>query len=321
MGRKDLTGKDYFAEWERFAELLNFTFYEGENVVQKEDLSQVVRVYPSLRGTGEMGRDIFMKDKERNVYYGLELETESDYSMPERVMVYDACELEQQIWEIGRKHKEERKFGEDAAPESYREKKSRMGEGDFLQPVITFVLYLGTGHFEGRKRLLELFDVPVKTAAMLEGKIPDYDFPLLEADYINLDYFRTDLKEFFQAMQCRGNKEKLNALFHSESFLRLKEDAARAIAAHLGWKRLTIKAAKEKEGFVLCKALEELMEDARTAGRREGQASGMSKGERKGKKEERISIIRNMQREGMDRALIVKLTGCTSKEFALAAER
>ena len=71
----------------------------------------------------------------------------------------------------------------------------------------------------------------------------------------------------------------------------------------------------------MCKALEELMEDARTAGRREGQASGMSKGERKGKKEERISIIRNMQREGMDRALIVKLTGCTSKEFALAAER
>ncbi len=228
MGRKDLTGKDYFAEWERFAELLNFTFYEGKKVVQKEDLSRVVRVYPSLRGTG---------------------------------------------------------------------------------------------HFEGRKRLLELFDVPVKTAAMLKGKIPDYDFPLLEADYINPDYFQTDLKEFFQAMQCRGNKEKLNALFHSESFLRLKEDAARAIAAHLGWKRLTIKAAKEKEGFVLCKALEELMEDARTAGRREGQASGMSKGERKGKKEERISIIRNMQREGMDRALIVKLTGCTSKEFALAAER
>lgn len=31
-------------------------------------------------------------DLENRIYYGMEIETEADYSMPERVMIYDVCE-------------------------------------------------------------------------------------------------------------------------------------------------------------------------------------------------------------------------------------
>ena len=48
----------------------------------------------------EKKRDILIEDKSRNLYFGMELETESDYSMPERIMVYDACEYECQIREF-----------------------------------------------------------------------------------------------------------------------------------------------------------------------------------------------------------------------------
>lgn len=110
MGKKDLIGKEFFADCRRFAELFNAILHKGEDIIRAEDLERLIRIYPSLSGKGEMSRDVFMKDVKRNICYGLELETESDYSMPERVMVYDACELEQQIKEISKQQKKE--FGD-----------------------------------------------------------------------------------------------------------------------------------------------------------------------------------------------------------------
>ena len=119
MGRKDVVGKEFFADKKRFAELLNAILYQGGGIIRAEELERIIRIYPSFSGKGEMGRDVYLK---RNICYGLELETESDYSMPERVMAYDACEFEQQIREIGKSHKEE----EQKEKLDYREKKSRM---------------------------------------------------------------------------------------------------------------------------------------------------------------------------------------------------
>lgn len=107
MGKKDLTGKEFFADKERFAELMNAFFYQGEKKIKAQELEQATRLYPAFHGKGEMSRDVFMKDTLRNICYGLELESESDYSMPERVMVYDACEFESQIREMARRHEKE----------------------------------------------------------------------------------------------------------------------------------------------------------------------------------------------------------------------
>ena len=52
----------------------------------------------------------------------------------------------------------------------------------------------------------------------------------------------------------------------------------------------------------MCPALEEWAEEERTEGR----------------KEERISIIRNMIREGMDYEMIHRIVKCSPKEFSLA---
>lgn len=307
MGKKDVAGKEFFADKKRFAELFNVILFQGKDFIQPEMLETADRVYPSLTGKGEAVRDVFMKDAERNICYGLELETESDYGMPERVMAYDVCELEHQIKEIARRYNNEPKGGEKFV---YREKKSRMKEEDFLLPVVTIVLYLGINHWEGRQKLSEMYRFSEETQELLGRILPDYGFPLAEADFINPDSFRTDLKEFFQVMQCRKDKEKLKKLLKEERFRQLDDDVTWTMAVYLGRKRLTEKM--EKEGLGMCPALDELLADERAEGREEGRLEGVKK--------ERRNIIRNMIQQGLDQEFICRVTGCSQQEFVSAAE-
>lgn len=307
MGRKDLAGKEFFADRERFAELMNVILYRGEDVVRAQNLIRMERTYPSPLRDGEKSRDVLMKDTKQNICYGLELETEADYSMPERVLSYDVCEWETQIREIGKQR--------DRKEMDYRDKKSRLRLKDSLMPVVTVVLYLGGGHWQGSRRLSELFSISPQSRKRLNDLLPDYGFPLAEADYVDAGICKTDLREFFHAMQCRTDKGKLRALLHTERFSNLKEETEWAIAVYLDRKHL-IKKMKQ-EGIGMCQALDELMEDKKQEGKREGKREGRLAG----RKEEKRVIISRMLQEGMDKALIRRVTDCTEAEVELAAGR
>lgn len=312
MGKRDIADREFFADRGRFAELVNISIYQGRGLVIPEDLTQLKGRYPSLAGNaGEKERDILMKDKRRNVYYGVEIETESDYSMPERVMVYDACEYEQQIKVIHNAHKDKKDY------KKYREWKSRMLEKDFLFPVITIVLFLGEGRWKGRQKLLQMFHLPEEIRSWMKTNIQNYNFILMEADYENPASYQTDLKEFFRAMQCRRDKEQLRRLFQTEEFRYLKPETEWTIAVHLHIKGLM---QKMKEEIPMCKAFDDLTKEWKQEGKIEGIKEGIKEGKAKGRKEEKIQIIRRMVKEGLDEALISRTTGCTKKEFAEALE-
>lgn len=110
------------------------------------------------------------------------------------------------------------------------------------------------------------------------------------------------MREFFQAMQCREDKEKLRELLRKESFKRLTKETAWTIAVHLD--RKWLKPKIEEEGLDMCKALEELLADERAEGRAE----------------ERRSIIRNMIQQGLEQEFICRITGYSQQKFASAAE-
>ncbi len=280
-----------------------------ENLVQrKREYSSLADVY------GQKNRDILMEDTKNRICYGVELETEADYSMPERIMVYDACEYEHQIRAICRKHQEEGTF------EEFRDRKSRMKKEDFLLPTVTVVLYLGEGHWEGKRRLTDLFPLPVYAAESSGNGICDYTFSLLEADFLSTEDHRTDLKEFFQAMQCRQDRERLKMLLRSDGFQRLGPETELAIAAHLNIRRLVRRMRKGE--VPMCKAFDDLMREERRNGRKEGMEKGIKKGKKEGKKEgkkaERLGIIGRMKKEGMEEAQIIRLTRCTKEEYAAA---
>ena len=97
---------------------------------------------------------------------------------------------------------------------------------------------------------------------------------MAEADYINPNNLKTDLRELFQAMQCRNDKEKMKKLFQTEHFRCLKEETAWAIAVHLDKERLVPKIKKEKSD--MCNAIDEIFEDGKVEGRAEGRVEGRS---------------------------------------------
>ena len=314
-----MTGRVFFSDKERFAELLNLHLYHGAKVLLPENLVQRKREYSSLADVyGQKNRDILMEDTKNRICYGVELETEADYSMPERIMVYDACEYEHQIRAICRKHQEEGTF------EEFRDRKSRMKKEDFLLPTVTVVLYLGEGHWEGKRRLTDLFPLPVYAAESSGNGICDYTFSLLEADFLSTEDHRTDLKEFFQAMQCRQDRERLKKLLRLDGFQRLGPETELAIAAHLNIRRLVRRMRKGE--VPMCKAFDDLMQEERRNGRKEGMErgiekgleKGIKKGKKEGKKAERLGIIGRMKKEGLEEAQIIRLTRCTKEEYAAA---
>ncbi len=91
---------------------------------------------------------------------------------------------------------------------------------------------------------------------------------LAKTDHINVEEYETDLREFFQAVQYRKDKKKLNELCHSEKFRNLDPETVRTIAIHIDRKRLMSKV--EEEGVGMCQAFDELMEDKRLEGIKEG---------------------------------------------------
>lgn len=277
MGKKDIVDRPFFSDCERFAELINCSIYGGEKILSSKDLILLQRKYPSLSGiSGENEGDILMKDRKHNTCYGIEIETESDYSMPERVMVYDICEYEYQIKALQKEHIDRKDY------KNYREKKSRMKESDIILPTITVVMYLGEGRWEGRLKLSQMFGMSEDTKNLIGARLHDYDFPLIEADYVKPEDYKTDLKEFFQA-----------------------------IAVHLNVKELIHKMDKEEKS--MCRAFEELMEEKREEGKIKGRSEG--------KREEKLLIIKRMIKEGLDEALISKVTRCTKEEYTMAASR
>lgn len=191
--------------------------------------------------------------------------------------------------------------------QKYRDKKSRMKDSDFLIPTVTVVLYLGEGHWEGRMKLREMFRVSERAKRQLGKMFHEYDFPLMEADFIHPENYRTDLREFFQAMQCRGDKKRLRELFQTERFLNLDRETERVVAAHLGNDRLF---EQVEEGMPVCKALDDWMKEEREIGRKEGIETG--------RRAERCQTLQKMIQAGLEEHVIMDILSCTKEELALA---
>ncbi len=303
MGKIDVLDKRFFEDRERFAELINMELYHGKKILVPDNLKLLKRSYPSIVSvSGEKTRDVMMLDTGQNICYGLEIETESDYSMPERVMTYDVSEYECQIREIYKAHRDRGKY------RKYRDKKSRMKESDFLIPTVTMVLYMGDGHWEGRMRLQEMFRVSEQVKHQLGGRLWDYDFPLIETEYVQPEKYCTDLREFFQAMQSRGDKKQLKKLCQTERFRKLSRETEQVIAVHLGNDKLF---KQVEEGMPMCKALDDWMKEEREIGRAEGKTEG--------KIEERNQTMKKMLQIGLEENLIMSILNCTKEEIVLAA--
>ena len=100
----------------------------------------------------------------------------------------------------------------------------------------------------------------------------------------------------------------MRELFRTEAFRHLGPETEQVIARHLHIERLAHKM--EKEGLSMCKAFDDLADELL----QEGKTAGLKEGRR----EEKIRIIRQMIKEGLDEAFIHRMTRCTAEEFSTA---
>lgn len=176
---------------------------------------------------------------------GIENQTEINYVMSVRGMLYDALNYASQIADFKKANHTEKKLKASAEFLSGITSECR------LKPVITIVLYWGAEKWDAPRSLHEICEIS------------------------DNHMFQTELGTALAAVQASGDKSKLYALVHSNpAYQKLDTDTMKLLSVLLSFK---FSQESEKEGGNMCKAVEELFQEGIERGREEGREELLSK--------------------------------------------
>lgn len=277
---KDLRCNAFFSDNERYADIINGIGCDGMPFVRGKDLQELdtrVSVRGMTRyksGKRDRSRKPLYRDLVRKTPFGInfaivgiENQEEIDYSMPLRIMCYDAGEYERQASII---RKQVRKAADGLSSGEYLygfRKDSR------LFPTVTFVLYYGEEDWNGAKDIhgiLNFGDIP----ECLRDKISNYQVHVIEVRKLkDTSVFKTDVRQVFDFIRFSKDKKKLKELIETDaSYQFLDEDACDMVTAYVGDEKMFKWKEKHKKGgkVNMCQGLREWIEDEREEGREEG---------------------------------------------------
>lgn len=214
MGKYDLLDREYFGDPERFAELIEVGVLKKRGKINAAKLKNLDGKYPSFRNkSGEYERDELKLYEDHKVKYGIELENHMDYGMSRRIFVYDAAEYEKDSYDRAKAHKQHGDL------KNFEEIKSGKHNGEKEYPIVNLVLYLGMGRYKGSRSLRdEFYEMHEDIKPYLHGKVQNYSYSIMEADFVNPKDFTTELRQFFEAMQARNNKDEMLNLLERVDF-------------------------------------------------------------------------------------------------------
>nr|MBP3598383.1 Rpn family recombination-promoting nuclease/putative transposase [Eubacterium sp.] len=292
MGEINAKVNNYLANRERFADAINVGLFHGKQFVCANDLHEL-----DTKSWNKNAKE-YIRDQlkcwrfgETKVILGIEAEQNIQYSMPARMMNYDALTLHQEIQEIKAQHRKKKDLPK-------REYVSGFSYKDTLCPVLSMVLYLGKEHWDAPCHLSQLLDfdqLPDEIRNEVEGNCNDYQIHVLDVNTLeSSDMFQSDLREVIGFLIHQKDKTQLYSYIrNNENFHHLKEDAYDVIVALGNIKGLDIRMERyEQKGEIdMCQAIEELMQDNWN----EGHAAGLS--------EDRERIARLIQKLSEDNRL------------------
>ena len=216
-------------------------------------------------------------------------------------MVYDALQYASQVEETAKSHRRERKrkkgtqLGKIKKPNS-GEYLSGFYKEDRLLPVITLVIYFSPDKWDGPVCLHEMLAV---TNEKLLRFIPDYKINLITPEGLDkeqMERFQTSLREVLLFTKYSKDKEKLYNLVKNDiRFHRIDKKAGRVINAVTGAR---INMDESGETIDMCKAIQDLQDEAMQAGIKKGIQTGIQTGiktgKEAGKQEEKEGLILRM---------------------------
>lgn len=271
MGQSDLGQIDYFDNNIRFADLYNGILFNGETVIKSEELepcdSAFVQLFQNQKGKKVFCDKIRTWKGQHLAILPIESQSKVDYRMVLRVMQEEVMVYEKQRKDAlvtlklaGQKLNKGSEF------------LSGMKKNQKFIPVIPLILYLGKDTaWDAATTLYELLEIDDKLKPFVNNyKLNFYDYH----EDTNFSRFKTENKLLFEILANRNNKEKIKRIFDNEcENYELDLDAATALTkmADLEVNIENLKVIKNgKVEYKMCKAIEEIKEDARDEGYKSG---------------------------------------------------
>lgn len=278
----------------RFADLINGVYFQGQEVIHPNELTENSEIYaeplePDFHGRNrrylERSRDIKMCHQTGVTIriFAIENQHYIDYSMPLRNMQYDMLEYQHQLEEIKNRNEAEGVFA------TTNEYLSKMKKTDRLHPVYTLCLYLGTEPWAGPRSLMDMMDFG-DNADNLKAYFADYPLRLYCVnEERNFSMFHTEIRGVFELLPLRKDKKRLlQKLEQNSTYKHMSKDSLELLSVLMDspsiWKNRKKylnqeninheTATQETEEYNMCQAIRELIED----GRQEGLSQGLSQG-------------------------------------------
>ena len=276
MGAIDIEVKAYMSDKTRFADAFNFSIYNGDYVIQPDNLNSMDTTAITLpygekaKAAIQKYRDLLklyaaMQD-EQAIYLvlGLELQTHIHYAMPVRGMLYDALNYSQQVTEAAASYRKSN------TSQSNEEFLSGFRKGDRLMPVITLTLCLSAEPWDAPTSIHEMLSV---TDERLLKFVPDYKLNLLTPAQIaeeDFGKFRTGLGAVMQFAKHR-NDQDVNWMAGNKRFEEMDRETADLIKTVTG---ADIRFDEKGEVVYMWAAWENGINQAKMDGRSEGRNEG-----------------------------------------------
>ena len=322
MSDKDNATRVFLSDREVFSDAFNGTLFNGRQIVKPQDLSELdpneILLPEDLVGVGkgverrrDMLKQLTLMSSRGSTFaiLGIEGQSNLDYSMPVRMMLYDAITLARQVRRI---HDANHKKGKAELGDLFT---SGLLPGDRLAPVFTLVAFLSPEPWTAPRCLRDLLmDVPKE----LEGLVQDYRLNLLcpcEMGDDDIRRFRSDLAPLLFTLKHNDDHETLLQGIGGEPMFKSVRRSTLPIIRRLTGYDFEFEDKKEVQDmatgtltlsqYVFNKGLQEGLAEGKAeglaegkaVGLAEGKAVGLAEGEAKGLAEGVVKIMLSMNKE------------------------
>lgn len=301
MGKIDGISRQYLKRNDVFADIVNLMEFAGRNVItpdmlrEKDTAVQQVIVKGKTKGMSvvqryrdtlksvhwkfddvELGSAKELQSNRESVYaiIGVEEQTNIHYGAPVQAMIYDALNYSEQINMLSRKHRAKK----DKADSS--EFLSGLHKEDRLVPVKTLFVYFGMEPWDGPRSLHDMLDFRRMQKEQI-GSFPDYPIQILEPSALTEEQLvgmHSDLGLVLGFIKYAKDKDKLKEYIQEQTgFQRLRVETA-ALICHVCSVDIKMELQDGKGEISMCKAIEDMKEEAMQEGRKEGREEGREEG-------------------------------------------
>ena len=330
MGALDKRQKRYFEDPKRFADTWNALMFKGLGLIDWKELREgnPVLTHADEGGTLERISDVVMKrTADGNLLAVLVLGNQKkvDYSIPVKVLLEEALAYDKQVREIKRYNESLerglRKFGT-KGEFLYRFKKK-----DRLRPVSTLILYWDDEPWDGARSLKEMIDF--RGLEEMRDLVPEFRIHLIEMSKVtHTEYFQTDMRSMVEYFKRRNDWKSfreyseaceeqyeldeegllvMGELVNTGKFKYLmeertrKRESQREKEADETKETTNIKVGEEngkqengKGKGIVCKALDDLIEQGVERGIEQGMERGIKQGMERGMRQGKMLDLQNL---------------------------